>query len=91
MQGKLVLSLMPQILPELKKLKSLVGSLQSQGVACICYRLCECKKDFEDVNLLRSGFNFFSLDNLTWFYKPVIPFIEDFLNRKFDILFDLGP
>jgi hypothetical protein len=72
----------------IEEVKKLVSSLQSQNVHVFVIGFVNEKK-ISDMNLLRSGFNFFSLANLTWFQKPVIPFIEDFLNRKFDILFDL--
>jgi hypothetical protein len=72
----------------LEEVKKFVNSLQAQNAHVFVIGYISEKK-IADLNLLRSGFNFFSLTNLTWFYKPVIPFIEDFLNRKFDILFDL--
>ncbi len=72
----------------IEEVKQFVNSLQTQNVHIFVIGFVNEKK-ISDMNLLRSGFNFFSLANLSWFYKPVIPFIEDFLNRKFDILFDL--
>jgi hypothetical protein len=72
----------------IEEVKKFVTSLQNQNVHVFVIGYVNEKK-ITDINLMRSGFNFFSLVNLTWFYKPVIPFIEDFLNRKFDILFDL--
>ena len=74
----------PSIIEEVKKF---VSSLQASAHVFVIGYVNE--KKVADINLLRSGFNFFSMANLTWFYKPDIPFIEDFLNRKFDILFDL--
>jgi hypothetical protein len=70
------------------EVKKIVNLLQANNAHVFVIGYLNEKK-IADVNLLRSGYNFFSLANLTWFYKPVIPFIEDFLNRKFDILFDL--
>jgi hypothetical protein len=72
----------------IEEVKKIVSSLQAQNAHVFVIGYLNQKK-ISDINLLRSGFNFFSLANLTWFYRPVIPFIEDFLNRKFDILFDL--
>jgi hypothetical protein len=72
----------------LEEVKKIVGSLQSQSAHVFVIGFLDDKKSI-DINILRSGFNFFSVANLTWFYKPVIPFIDDFLNRRFDILFDL--
>lgn len=71
----------------IEAVKNFVQSLSLNNVHVFVIGYVNEKKP-SDIYLLRSGFNFFSLDNLTWFYKPVIPFIEDFLNRKFDILFD---
>ena len=72
----------------IEEVKKFVNGLQNQSAHVFVIGYVNEKK-VSDISLMRSGFNFFSLVNLTWFYKPVIPFIEDFLNRKFDILFDL--
>jgi len=47
-------------------------------------------KQIPDHFLLRTGFNFFSLKNLDWYFRPKSQFINDFINNKFDILFDLS-
>lgn len=47
-------------------------------------------KQIPDHFLLRTGFNFFSLKNLDWYFRPKSPFINDFINDRFDILFDLS-
>lgn len=47
-------------------------------------------KQIPDHFLLRTGFNFFSLKNLDWYFRPKSQFINDFINEKFDILFDLS-
>ncbi|KPK86586.1 MAG: hypothetical protein AMS27_04655 [Bacteroides sp. SM23_62_1] len=46
-------------------------------------------KTIPDHFLLRTGFNFFSLKNLDWYFRPKSQFIKDFITEKFDILFDL--
>ena len=72
----------------IEEVKNFVHSLQVKNTHVFVIGYVN-EKNISDINLLRSGFNFFSLENLSWFYKPDIPFIEDFLNRKFNILFDL--
>lgn len=47
-------------------------------------------KQIPDHLLLRTGFNFFSLKNLDWYFRPKSQFINDFTNEKFDILIDLS-
>ena len=43
-----------------------------------------------DHYLLRTGYNFFCQKDLTWYYKPNMPFIDDFIRMEYDILFDLS-
>jgi hypothetical protein len=40
--------------------------------------------------LLRKGINFYCKTDLNWYYKPKNEIIEQFVNREFDILFDLS-
>lgn len=47
-------------------------------------------KQIPDHFLLRTGFNFFCLKNLSWAYKPESQFILDFIDKRFDILFDFS-
>jgi len=47
-------------------------------------------KEVPDHYLLRTGFNFFCQKDLTWYFKPNKPFVDDFLGKKHDILFDLS-
>jgi len=37
-----------------------------------------------------NGVNYFGLDEVNWFGKPINPVVGDFLKRKFDILIDLS-
>jgi len=43
-----------------------------------------------DHYLLRKGYNFFCQKDLTWYFKPNLPFIEEFIRKEYDILFDLS-
>jgi len=47
-------------------------------------------KQIPDPYLLRTGFNFFCYKNLSWSYKPESQFLNDFINKPFDILFDFS-
>ena len=40
--------------------------------------------------LLRKGINFYCNTDLNWYYKPKNEIIDQFVNREFDILFDLS-
>jgi hypothetical protein len=48
------------------------------------------EKQVPDHYLLRTGYNFFCQKDLTWYYRPDMAFIDDFLRKEFDILFDLS-
>ena len=47
-------------------------------------------KQVPDPYLLRTGFHFFCQKDLTWHFKPNKSFVEDFIRKDFDILFDLS-
>ena len=47
-------------------------------------------KQIPDHYLLRTGFNFFCQKDLTWYYKPNKVFVDDFIRKNYDILFDLS-
>ncbi len=40
--------------------------------------------------LMRKGINFYCKTDLNWYYKPKNEIIDQFVNREFDILFDLS-
>ncbi|MFC2151651.1 DUF6913 domain-containing protein [Bacteroidota bacterium] len=40
--------------------------------------------------LMRKGINFYCNTDLNWYYKPKIEIIEQFINKDFDLLFDLS-
>lgn len=56
------------------------------NVVALCY--IDSKK-IPDYYLLKKGFNFFTRNNLSLFYIPKSPLIDDFINQKFDILLNL--
>ncbi len=56
-------------------------------VVALCY--IDSKK-IPDYYLLKKGFNFFTKNDLSFFYIPKSQLIEDFINQKFDILLDLS-
>lgn len=47
-------------------------------------------KKIPDHLLLRTGFNFFCLKNLDWYFRPANKYIHDFLLDNFNILFDFS-
>ena len=48
------------------------------------------EKSVPDHYLMRTGYNFFCQKDLTWYYKPNMPFTDDFIRKEYDILFDLS-
>jgi hypothetical protein len=40
--------------------------------------------------LLRKNVNIFNKKELNWYNKPVVPFIDEFVNMEFDMLIDLS-
>jgi hypothetical protein len=47
-------------------------------------------REVPDYYLLRTGFNFFCQKDLNWYYRPDVPFVNDFIRTEYDILFDLN-
>jgi len=47
-------------------------------------------KQIPDHYLLRTGFNFFCQKDLTWYFKPDKAFVDEFMRKKYDLLFDLS-
>ena len=47
-------------------------------------------KKIPDHFLLRTGFNFFCLNNLDWYFRPSNRYIHDFILDNFNILFDFS-
>jgi hypothetical protein len=47
-------------------------------------------KKLIDHYLYRKGYDFFSRNDLNWFYKPVSEVTESFMQQPFDILFNLS-
>lgn len=47
-------------------------------------------KKLIDHYLYRKGFDFFSRNELNWYYKPVSETVESFIQQPFDILFNLS-
>lgn len=60
---------------------------QNNKVVALCY--VDAKK-VPDYYLLRKGFNFFSRNDLNFFFLPKTQSIVDFVERPFDILIDLS-
>lgn len=48
------------------------------------------KKIKNDNYLKKKGFNFFSLKDINWYYKPKSIIVDEFINNDFDILIDLS-
>ncbi|MGF1584132.1 MAG: hypothetical protein ACFCUM_02335 [Bacteroidales bacterium] len=64
-------------------------SLASEGKQIAAVGYIESRK-IPDFYTLRKGFNFFCIDDLNWFFQPEPAFINDFIEREFDILINLS-
>jgi hypothetical protein len=60
---------------------------QNNKVVALCF--VDYKK-VPDYYFLRKGFNFFSRNDLNFFFLPQTQFIEDFIQKPFDMLIDLS-
>jgi hypothetical protein len=69
--------------------QDLLKSLASEGKQIAAIGYIDSKK-IPDFYLLRKGFNFFCIDDLNWFFQPEPAFINDFIEREFDILINLS-
>ncbi len=47
-------------------------------------------KQLIDHYLYRKGFDFFTRSQLNWYYKPIVPNVEKFIVKPFDLLIDLS-
>jgi hypothetical protein len=47
-------------------------------------------KDLIDNYLYRKGFDFFSKNELNWYFKPVSPLVDAFVQEPFDLLINLS-
>lgn len=47
-------------------------------------------KKLIDHYLYRKGFDFFTKNNLNWYYRPKSDTVEDFMNKPYDILINLS-
>jgi hypothetical protein len=60
---------------------------QDNKVVALCFI---DNKKVPDYYLLRKGFNFFSREDLNFFFMPKTSFILDFMEKPFDMLIDLS-
>ncbi len=47
-------------------------------------------KKIKTDNYVKKGFNYFSLNDLNWYYKPKSIIVDEFINKELDILIDLS-
>ncbi|MFP4060519.1 MAG: DUF6913 domain-containing protein [Bacteroidota bacterium] len=70
------------------KVKKLLNSLTEKGLKIFIIGFVN-SKEVPDVYLIRKGFNFFCRKDLNWYGKPVVPFVDEFIKKEFDILINL--
>ena len=72
-----------------ESIKHFLSFLSDKGINgfTLCY--IPLKKVPANV-LLRNQFHFYCKTDLNWYYKPTKEIVEQFINKEFDILFDLS-
>jgi hypothetical protein len=70
-------------------IKELAKKLSQQNTAISILGYVNSKK-LIDHYLYRKGFDFFSRNDLNWYYRPVSGVAEAFIGKPFDILIDLS-
>ena len=70
-------------------IKEFLAHLSQQGIKVIALGYIPSKKIPENF-LMRKGINFYCNKDLNWYYKPKSELVEQFIQTKFDILFDLS-
>jgi hypothetical protein len=70
-------------------IKNFVRKLEAEGKKVNAVGYIQ-KKEIPDFYLVRKGFDFFCLKDLNWYCRPDTPYIQEFLNREFDVLINLS-
>lgn len=70
-------------------IKDFLSYLSQNELKVIALGYIPAKKVPENY-LMRKGFNFYCKSDLNWYYKPKNEIIDQFIDQKFDILFDLS-
>jgi hypothetical protein len=66
-----------------------VNFLKQQNLE-VCVLAYYPGKETPQQYLLRKNLNIFNKKELNWYYKPIAPFVEEFVKMEFDILIDLS-
>lgn len=70
-------------------IRDFAQKLSGSGINLTVLGYVDSKELSEDY-LLRKGYDFFCRQQLNWYFRPVSPVTDKFLNEKFDILFNLS-
>jgi hypothetical protein len=70
-------------------IQDFLKSLSAEGKQISAIGYIDSQK-IPDFYLLRKGFNFFCTEDLNWFFHPEPAFVNDFIEREFDILINLS-
>jgi hypothetical protein len=74
---------------EFQAVKEFKQFLEGESIRCDVIGYVSAKL-IPDHYLIRQGFNFFCQKDLSWYYRPQTVFTDEFMNKKFDILFDFS-
>ena len=72
-----------------ESVKEFLSFISQQNIKVIALGYVPAKKVPENF-LLRKGINFYCTKDLNWYCKPKNEIVEQFIQSKFDILFDLS-
>ena len=70
-------------------IKNLVKDLSHDSKKISVLGYVDSKKLIDNY-LYRKGFDFFSKNELNWYYKPISPVVDQFINEPFDLLINLS-
>ena len=75
--------------PSFEVIKEFASFLKSKNIAVTALGYFPGKK-LPDKFLFHNNINFFSNNDLNWYYKPKNASLNKFINQNFDLFFDLG-
>ncbi len=74
---------------DFESVNEFIKELKAEGKEISVIGYIESEK-IPDSYLLRKGYQFFCTKQLNWYYSPKLPFIDDFIEKEFDLLINLS-
>ncbi len=74
---------------DFESVNEFIKELKAEGKQIFAIGYLE-SEEIPDSYLLRKGYHFFCTKELNWYFRPESPFIDDFLEREFDLVINLS-